>query len=491
MTKPVQLNDDNDDNYVLDKYNEKWEFLASNSPVSSFNKNESLSKTYDNMPTLRSDSPADLSVHSNNADTSIYFSANESCNLDTSDRATNISNSLLSNSPGIKRQTLKEETIDTKVSKPAQTKGIEKSFSNIAKSTSVKSSTQKQTVSETKSATGRSIVDWFDYEPESDYSVSVKKSEKSKTDVTHTSPGIAVDKTESHVPEISKKEGEDVEQKYPEMGQKNIKSAKSKNKNRKNKKSSPTKDSSASSPDKESDSRTSLVESVSSLHIADYRSTEDNLEKAEVDWWEKDEQSGLMDNIYIDTGPDVIIEDEIEEVGFQLQKINTGPSGDVAAMVNNNDKASNAEIYVTSTISADVKESGASYDNPPGKDISVEQLMDEGIQKMDDEYAFETDSDEEFDNYYGALNYEDDFPISDRRDKAPVPSASASDLVCDDPYDRDFPRSNLREYLPPPREVEQPAEPRTRWVPQKRICLNCHADDHITANCPQGFLLLQ
>ena len=372
-------------------------------------------------------------------------------------------------------------------------------------------------VTEQKSAIRKSIVDWFDYEPPAVEKVKngVKLEEKrleTKKKLDSTSMEIIEnDVALKYAPtkDLSKKKTKKVKEK--KHGKINILEDSIKQETDK------ALDSSAF----ENDLQQAIIESLqdsgnASVTPADSsKKSSDGTGDENIDWWaigegddtrycEGDKRKSVLDNIYIDNGPDVIIEDEIEQdVDEANNVINAGSDGNLESQ-----EIKDCERHFNVMSEADKclsESSGREIDNVDviGKhkhDNFAFEVDDEEDDELDDEkWESESSDDINVNDWVGLQqdlpNYQHDFPVTDLRTVVPARNedfvSSADTSFSDKRYDSNFPNINLAEFVNVSEDCDIDERPRaTRWVPGRRKCMNCYSEDHTTESC-HNFVIMQ
>ncbi|XP_053406712.1 uncharacterized protein LOC123547663 [Mercenaria mercenaria] len=378
-----------------------------------------------------------------------------------------------------------------------------------------------KTIAEQKSAIGKSLVDWFDYEPPA-----VENARNgAKLEEKRLETRKKLDSTSMEIIE------NDVALKYAptkDLGKK--KSKKDKDRERKGEKVNTSVDDRKQESNRsiepsafESDVQQAIIESLQNYGnkgtvktARDIDNSTENRVDENIDWWAVGEaadtryfdsgaEESIGDNIYIDNGPDVIIEDEFEQDVNNIENVNikvdngmnSEPSGAIY-----NEKHQN--IVGEKFDKMDKCLSDSSED-----EIGRNNIM---VQERCDNFAFDLDDDDDDENWDSAssddLNvndwvglqhdnpgYEKDFPETDLKTVLPQtkdvftePTEKASS---DKNYEYNFPKSNLADFVKVKEESEVEERPRaTRWVPGRRKCMNCYSEDHTTESCQQ-FVILQ
>jgi hypothetical protein len=478
--------------------------LSQSSPKDSFYSTKS-------SDTLDSPSAHDLSKGSNISD-SVYVTPGEtraSCSSSKSDKndvmngakekgiaahspkenmRKNLINSLKADFEDFEEDDVAmENTKDSELSRDFQGGNLNMNNNNASK-----------TVTEQKSAIGKSIVDWFDYEPPAVEKVrnGVKLEEKrleTKKKLDSTSMEI-IEHEYAPTKDLTKKKSK-------------------KNKEKKHEKTNLLVDNKKEEKDKVIDSgafenslQQAIIESLQDTGNVTVK-TADCVEvdaDENIDWWaigeggdtkycEDDMPMSRGDNIFIDNGPDVIIEDEFEqEDNAEINKVaeeKVEPQGTTDTEKN---------LHVVSKIDKSLSDSDVG-----DIDMVVQQKIDNFAFELDDDddekWDSESSDDPNVNDWVGLQHdnpgYQEDFPEIDPRTVLPsrneslVPSA---DTMCSDrKFESSFPKTNLAEFVNVNEECDIEERPRaTRWVPGRRKCMNCYSEDHTTESCQQ-FVIMQ
>lgn len=387
---------------------------------------------------------------------------------------------------------------------------------NAESDKSLQKSDSAKTVSESVSASGRSIVDWFDYEPspvETNTTLEEKKL-KTKKRLDSASMNLIKNEIETSKADLRGKGKKEKEKKKVKV-EETLKAEPEK---------SNTKDSSVKSdggvPNTSQGSVKEVVKKVEVkgnndapnnktetsekgdiVNLESSEVVEDELEDWEkgvindvivdrtedrnIDWWgagggeELATVSSAHDlmgcsDIYVDVGPDVIIEGEFEQEMVEAA-IKDFQNADVES-----------DINTGSNIDSSFRTQESLVKNKDTLDNET-KIVNNEINYKDDEFAFELDPDpnwesdeDDFDlNGNQDTSYDRDFPENDMR--APIRPEPV--------YDEDFPESDLRTVVQPQPEAVPESPNRGRWVPGARKCFTCKEVGHNTENCPKGFYL--
>lgn len=388
------------------------------------------------------------------------------------------------------------------------------------------------TVEEKRGPSGKSIVDWFDYEPsESDLVRTGAKLEEKRIETRKK-----LDSTSMEILDEALKSEHGAKKKAKKEKEKEKKAAKSN--------SSFESDKTKVEPNKDSDVRVTQLSSLeksidlesqpknnqgSENNESNQTEGKDilNMADRDVDWWGTEEaaETGdfipadhekFEDNIYIDNGPDVIIEDEFEQTDVE-----TGPRNDLSEKLTTV-VVGKENVSETSPVSnkkfLDLYKPEEDFDDPvsSGQRIEENDMMRKHTR---DDFSFDVDengdygewesdssSDLNVNDWVGlhggtavltavatTTNYDVDFPSTDLRTVLPGAESlneNVTDNTAEDSnYHRNSPQSNLAEFIRQPEE--QVVTERRRWVPGQRVCFNCGSADHTTENCKDGFVIFQ
>ncbi|KAL4231163.1 Tudor domain-containing protein 6-like [Mactra antiquata] len=378
----------------------------------------------------------------------------------------------------------------------------------------------EETVTEKKSMSGKSIVDWFDYEPTSQAASNsgVKLEEKrleNKKKLDITSMGIIENDVGVKYAPLKTDKGKKKSKKEKKVSKSDLEIKPSANDTIDNEDECDNTAQSNSRSHKNSESKETLVAvnedsgKKYSDHFkgdeykgADYKGV-DTKENTNIDWWGVGEthdyryipagDETYRNNIYIDNGPDVIIEDEFDQ---SIDNLNDN------AGIDNDEKVTSDKMKVT--------EAKDDIDRNIDPDTDLAALSDEDIEEnemvgkkkrrvgaaADDEFGFQLEHDDEDDDDDWGGESDDDLNINE--------FVGLNNPQIDKKYDSDFPDISLatisagcqNENISPvnmnqyERVDTQPKQSPTRWVPGKRKCHNCTSEDHITSDCKVKFNLL-
>lgn len=363
-----------------------------------------------------------------------------------------------------------------------------------------------QTVSEQKSAMGKSLVDWFDYEPSATEcnKIGAKLEEKrleTRKKLDSTSMEIIEnDVTLKYAPtkDLSKKKSR------KDKDKKGAKSASNVFGDHRIPESNKVVDNGAFEHDLQQAIKESLQingKGIASKAEKVTKSAEKNVDK-DIDWWGVGEAvdsryftdtvyKPMEDNLYLDNGPDVIIEDEFEQSGDDLEHDQ-----------NQSNKKANSEFLA-------VKNGENQLNSDCDFEENVKNLLDDNekkghdifVRKGPDEYAFEIDDDDENWNSESSedLNVNDWVGLQQDNsgNKEGFPSLPGTgtaekqeECSADISYEKNFPKTNLGDLIPASDKADTEVRPATsRWVPGRRKCLNCHSEDHTTGSCKERLIL--
>lgn len=370
-----------------------------------------------------------------------------------------------------------------------------------------------QTVSEQKSAMGKSLVDWFDYEPSA---IECNKI-GAKLEEKRLETRKKLDSTSMEIIE------NDVTLKYAPTKDLSKKKSK-KDKDKKGAKSTsnvfgdhriPESNKVVDNGAFEHDLQQAIIESlqnndkgIASKAEKVTKSAEKNVDK-DIDWWGVGEAADSRyfddtvdepkeDNLYIDNGPDVIIEDEFEQSGDNLEHDQ-----------NQSNKKANSKSLAVKNGENQLKSESDLEENVINSFEDTEiKRHDIFVRKGPDEFAFDVDDDDEnWDsessedlnvNAWVGLQednsgYKEDFLETGLETVSPPRAVAAekqAECSADLSYEKNFPKTNLGDFIPVSVKADTEVRPPTaRWVPGRRKCLNCHSEYHTTGSCKDPLIL--
>ncbi|XP_052250876.1 uncharacterized protein LOC127858047 isoform X2 [Dreissena polymorpha] len=214
----------------------------------------------------------------------------------------------------------------------------------------------------------------------------------------------------------------------------------------------------------------------------------------DIDWWSDVEPQGLgvipgvtsSCGIFTDNGPDVIIEDELEQditgnqEDFDLNDLRAEAEKSVSL-------CDEIEINNTSDASIVFDQKGVATNFVSGPPEIVASYKDEFAFDVQDEWRSDEDDFEL--NGKADPEYEVQFPNLDLHSVIRNPGPySVPDVGFSSNAGRAHqvsPSLTLAEYLPVV-EAQVDTAARPRWVPGARRCFSCHQTDHTTDVCPNN-----
>lgn len=367
-----------------------------------------------------------------------------------------------------------------------------------------------KTSAKQKSATGKSLVDWFDYEPTGEDSVRlVEKRLETRKKLEHTSREfIENDVALKYAP--SKDAGRKKSKKEKEREKKMVKAAALSTEKPKSVGEKVTdKGEHEIEHHVVCESQTDMNnETVARGNQVD-RYTENKVDET-IDWWGIGEtpdprylpggiEETLGSNIYIDNGPDVIIEEE-SELFNDLETVAILGNIEVASeLVGTRDLVGNVE---ESNVKVGDCTSNSSEEQEIGENkLLIRQTGDEFDLDDDDEWDSASSEDLNVNSWLGLQqdnpDYLKEFPNNDLKtvvhSKSDIPTLVTEGMLeageSDAKYEKNFPKTNFGDFVKLKDEPEERPQT-TRWVPGKRKCHNCHSEDHTTESC-KDFVIIQ